>query len=392
METRSSLAQWLHPSELPRFEDIPALKQGWYPPAAHGLSAPTAVVVRPGDVNRLVAIAGWAADRGIRLTAFGGGTAPSARPFAEILVDTTAFDGIDLLESESRVVCGSGVSLVALDDFLAGEGLTHGQRIGSGRLATVGGSVATDAIGAFSGRYGRFRDVVVALEWVDPAGKLQTASFQGDRNALQGIIGSYGCAGIVTRASLRVWPQPEARAWALFRFESRTDALDALRLIYRSDSTPSLARVIHGSTVILAFEGDEMVQAGHYRLAYAVCVHRGGELVGGNDEGEEWWERRERFDAWAGNARPGVWADCRGYWAPWDRVGDVWDALVAAAGDVVESGVPEACHPSPQGVALEFRGAWQTNEDGWRARMRGLALAVEAAGGIPGHFLGGFED
>jgi alkyldihydroxyacetonephosphate synthase len=382
MDLITELNARLDPAELPDPAAVPALRHGWYPPAAHGIPSPQPkVVVRPSGTDSVISAVRIAKDFGLTVRAIGGGTSPTARPSADLVLDLTSLNTVRIVESELRVVAGAGVALDTLETQLNEIGLTHGHRLGSGRLATVGGSIATDAVGAFSGRYGRVRESVEALEWIDFDGhRHQTGRIGSDTATLP--LGEALPVGIVTAASLRIRPVAEARAWVLFKYPDRSAAVDALRLLQRSDAVPSLARIIDSRRLILAFEGDETVQEGMYRLAFAVCQRAGGDQIGSTDEGETWWERRERFDAWSGNARPGIWADCQGAWARWSELERVWDAVQAALGPTVSEAQIEACHPGPHGVTLEFRYAWETDHRGWLAGNQRIRDTVVAAGAI----------
>jgi len=392
MDWLGELVGRVDPAEVVEPGQIPAFRQGWYPPAAHGALPSVSCALRPSRTQTVQEIIRFASARGLAVRAVGGGTSPGGRPEADVLLDLSGLDSVEIRESELTVVCGAGASLETVESALADNDLTHGHRLASARLATVGGAVATDAVGAFSGRYGRFRDSVVALEWVGADGELHTGRV-GQSGSLASLhFGSQGRLGIVTQVALRVFPQPEARAWALFDFPDRSAAIESLRLLQRTDSVPALARLVDSKRLVLGFEGDELVQEGMFRLAFAVCQRAGGEAVGSTDDGETWWEKRERVDAWSGNARPGIWADCRAGWARWDRLEDVWDSLLSALGTTVETPRIEVCHPSSNGAALEVRYAWETNEAGWRAGNQRLVSAVRSAGGVPGLYLAGIED
>ncbi len=388
MDWHGALANLVGPEEVVDPGQIPALRQGWFPPAAHGAVFPLPVALRPSRVETVQDIVRFAQPRSLRVRALGGGTSPVGSPSADIVLDLSSLSSVDLREAEQTVLCGAGVSLETVESTLGEYGLTHGHRLSSGRLATVGGAVATDAVGAFSGRYGRFRDSISALQWVGADGNLHTGRV-GQTGSLAPLhFGAQGALGIVTQVAMRVMPQPEARAWALFDFPNRLEALEALRLLQRTDAVPALARIVNAHRLVLAFEGDEMVQEGMFRLAFAVCRRAGGEAVGSTDEGETWWEQRERVDAWSGNARPGVWADSRAFWSRWDQLETVWDVLVDALGNTLEAPRVDVCHPGAYGAVLEARYAWNCDENGWRAGNRLLMDCAAAAGAVPGHHLG----
>lgn len=360
---RDALAQIVGEAHV--VDDPAALRRaagGWNPLVAHGMAAPPRWVVRPADRDEAEAVRGWAAENGVSARPVGGGSSPAPTAPFEIAVDLARLRDLRFDETDLTVDAGAGWTLAELEKEAASLGLTLGHRLGSDGVATVGGSVATDAIGAFSGRYGRFRDSVRA---VDARG------------------------GWIYGATLALWPEPEARAWAIVEFDAETDARDALRLIHRSDARPALARIVDRTRLILAFEGDEIVQAAHYQLSVAVCQKVGGTLSGGTDAGEKWWEKRARTDVWAANARDGVWADCVAVGASWGVLTDVLDGVRRHLQTAGQRSEPEICHPNPHGAALEIVFTLEGATAGaYRAFREDLCDVVRSRGGVPHHHFG----
>jgi alkyldihydroxyacetonephosphate synthase len=158
------------------------------------------------------------------------------------------------------------------------------------------------------------------------------------------------------------------RAWTAFTFPSFGEAVDALRLIYRSDSRPAAIRlldseaagallaqaVIPGASplLLLAFEGDELAQTGPYQIAYAICRKVGG-TAHPAEVGEKWFdEERSRTDWLAPNARPGGLADVFAVSAPWSDVKAVYAAALAAISPLVTHLDIQISHAYPTGAAL----------------------------------------
>ncbi len=382
-----------------------------------GDSSPAAfsIVTRPADTREVAALVVWANRNNARLVPVGGasnlvganepGTMSSGR--AVVAVDLGRLDALSWDEESLIVTAGAGRTLASVEADLQAHGYTLGHFLQSANLATVGGAVATDAIGLFSGRYGRQGDLTIALEAVLPTGEIiQTTNTGGFPDLHRLLIGSEGTLGIVTSATLRMAPSPDVRAWAVFAFDSFSDGMDALRLVYRSDARPTLARLLDpdaaskqrmdvgagevappapnnrgasdtegasasagvlappllgagGATsavslLLLAFEGSEAVQTGQYQMAFAVCKRAGGRELS-PDIAETWFDERATQANWlAPNGRAGGLADAWAVYAPWARVKSVADAFRRAAAPltVVQSVV--ACHPDATGCALEL--------------------------------------
>jgi len=216
--------------------------------------------------------------------------------------------------------------------------------------ACVGGLVATASIGTFSGRYGKMDDMVVGLEAVLPNGKiLRTKPIprrSSGPNLAQLFIGSEGAFGIITAATLRVWPKPETREWGVYTFPNTTLGLNALRSCMRTEAQPALvrlydeaesaARIQHfgypagHALLILVFEGSTGYGAWQRQVVDRLCAEQQG-IFRGEEAALHWY--RYRFDTTAMlryNQMPGGVADALEVAAPWDTLESVWRAMRAA--------------------------------------------------------------
>lgn len=332
------------PELLTDLETRQSASRSWFPPHLKTRPVLCEAVFQPTDTAQLRAFVDWAQDASKTFRAVGGGTGTGEPEPCEILVDTSLLTSLTWSEEDLTVTAGVGWTIGALEEQLAEHGYTLGQHIGSANLATVGGCLATDAHGLFTGRYGSFRE---------------------------SALGTTEHGGIIAEATLRLWPQPEARAWAVFTFEQRPDAWDALRLIYRCDSRPALARVLSDHRLVLAFEGDELTQTGHFQLAYAVCQQLGGTPCD-PDDGERWLTERQRNTFWNANAQAGAFAGLYRCRAPWSRLATCYDAFERHLDGRVTSYQLELAHPTPHDVAIEVYLTLHGDERRYRETLRYL--------------------
>jgi alkyldihydroxyacetonephosphate synthase len=195
----------------------------------------------------------WANEHNAALVPVGGGSNIVGSPETShkncvVAIDLSRLQTIRWDEESLLVHVGAGYRLGALEDQLNSHEYTLGFLPQSLHLATVGGAAASNAVGLLSGRYGRQRDITAGLEVILPNGhQIQTSTAPGGNAAFDLhdlFIGSEGTLGIITEVSLRIRPVPEVRAWTAFTFPSFGDAVDALRLIYRSDSRPAAIRLL----------------------------------------------------------------------------------------------------------------------------------------------------
>jgi FAD/FMN-containing dehydrogenase len=113
--------------------------------------------------------------------------------------------------------------------------------------ATIGGLISTNAGGVHVVRYGMMRDLVLGLEAVLPDGRLWNglSTLRKDNTGYDlkhMLIGAEGTLGIVTAATLKLYPRPRAHVTALASVASAERALELLH------------RVKGGTGALAAFE------------------------------------------------------------------------------------------------------------------------------------------
>ena len=382
-----------------------AASRSWSPRYTKAKMASNAAVVDavalPNDTDAVIATVRWANANGVSLIPVGGGSNTVGGRQGQVAVDLSHLQTVRWDEESLLVHVGAGCALGALEDQVNAHDYTLGFLPQSLHLATVGGAVASNAVGLFSGRYGRMRDLTAGLEVVLPNGsRIQTNSAPGANAAFDLhdlFIGSEGTLGIITEVSLRMRPVPEVRAWTAFTFPTFGEAVDALRLIYRSDSRPAAIRLMDSDSVpllLLAFEGDELAQTGPYQIAYAVCQKIGGTAQPA-EMGEKWFDaERGRTDWLAPNARPGGLADIFAVSASWSGVKSLYEAVRAAVSPLVTHLDIQISHAHPTGAALTigFQAQSETPSPDSALhlyeRIAGAALSavIEAGGSVAHHY------
>ncbi len=134
---------------------------------------PGAVAV-PSTTRALGELIRWAAARGSSLTPRGAGSGMTGGNLGDgILVDLTVLDGCPLTVDGQTLaaVTGAGVTLRALQMEAGRFGLRLPPDPSSGRFATVGGMVSTNAAGPTSVRSGSVRRWVEALHLISAEGQ-----------------------------------------------------------------------------------------------------------------------------------------------------------------------------------------------------------------------------
>ena len=148
----------------------------------------------------------------------GSGVVGGAIPiFGGIIIDMKKFNKILQINDQNLTVTAeSGINGMNLERYLNAKGYTSGHIPQSLYTSSLGGWIAHRAAGQFSTKYGKIEDIVLGMEVILPNGEL--LNFKTIARASTGpqldklFIGGEGTLGIVTKATLKIWPYPEKRA------------------------------------------------------------------------------------------------------------------------------------------------------------------------------------
>lgn len=276
------------------------------------------VGVRPETTEQVAAIVKLAQQHRVPVVPYGGGTGLMGGALSlrgGIVVDLQRMDRILAISREDRAATvQAGVVLQALHEALQEHGLMLGHDPWSLPVATVGGAISTNGLGYGGAKYGSMGDQVLGLEAVLPNGEVLRT--KGVPKASVGIalkhlfIGAEGTIGLITEATLRVFPQPERRLLCAFQFPSFEAGFETIVKLFDLGLRPSLLDYgeenpsirwegpaegdpfhLELPTLYLALEGfQEEVEAQGQR-ARAICAAFGGKDLG-PDAAEHFWEAR----------------------------------------------------------------------------------------------------
>ena len=136
---------------------------------------------------------------------------------------------------ENALVVEAGMVLADVQAHAASAGRLFPLSLASEGSCRIGGNLASNAGGTAVLRYGNARDLCLGLEAVLPDGsvfkgltRLRKDNAGYDLRHL--LIGSEGTLGVITAASLKLFPVPAARVVALLAVPSPGAALDLLAL------------------------------------------------------------------------------------------------------------------------------------------------------------------
>jgi glycolate oxidase len=173
---------------------------------------------------------------------FSGGSLPVR---GGIVLSTERMDRILAIDTENLVaVVEPGVVTETLKEEARRKGLFYPPDPASLKFCTIGGNLAECAGGMCAVKYGVTRDYVLGLEAVLGTGELvrtgvSTAKGVVGYDLTRMLVGSEGTLGIITKATLRLIPQPETAATLLAYFRTAEDGSRAVAKIVEARITPS---------------------------------------------------------------------------------------------------------------------------------------------------------
>ena len=220
--------------------------------AGDGRVRPEAVVY-PHSTEEVSAIMKLADAELIPVTPRGAGTNTSCEAVplkGGIVLDMSLMDKIIDISLEDRVaVVQPGVVYGKLNKILEPHGFHFPPDPASGKVATLGGNISTNAGGLKGAKYGVTKDYVLGLEVVLPGGEvLRTGGrflkSSSGFNLTQLFVGSEGALGVITEATLKVNPKPTHSQTAMATFDHLVDAGRAVAQIMSSGAIPSVLELL----------------------------------------------------------------------------------------------------------------------------------------------------
>ncbi|AGK59558.1 FAD linked oxidase [Hyphomicrobium denitrificans 1NES1] len=210
----------------------------------------TPVVLRPGTTDEVSRILALANDEAVGVVPQGGNTGlvggqiPSPEGNQIVLSLARLKKVRDIDAPGGTMIVEAGVTLAEAQAAAEGAGRLFPLSLASEGSAMIGGALATNAGGTAVLAYGNARNLALGLEAVLADGRvwhglrrLKKDNTGYDLRDL--LIGSEGTLGVITAASLKLFPIPAERETAIVALESPAAALRLFR-IAEADAGSSL--------------------------------------------------------------------------------------------------------------------------------------------------------
>ena len=308
-----------------------AYSRDWSPRHRTAQDLPDLVVV-PRSTEEVVQLVQIAMKYCIPVVPFAGGTGMGGGVAAwkgGIMVETKGLNQVLELDEENlTVTVGAGLTIWTLNEHLARHNLWFPHQPESKRACTLGASIGCDNDSTFGIRYGKVLENLTNLVVVTGRGEAvrlgqRKASFSSTGYKLMDLlVGSEGTLGVVTEATLRVYPVPQTRqvrgyllrrlnegAKALERLLSAGLCIDSAHMndrermhfythayrekYHREPDVPDWAEVI----LFISWAGDEdVVNFAREKTTRVLKEEYGGEMVGEQELVDGWWDSKHRLD------------------------------------------------------------------------------------------------
>ena len=201
-------------------------------------------VVRPASTEQVAAVVKACAAAGVSIVPQGGntgmvvGSTPDASG-TQVVLSLTRMNAVRTLDAANlTITVEAGCVLQTLQEVCEQAGFLFPLSLASEGSCTIGGNLGTNAGGTQVVRYGNTRELCLGLEVVTAQGEVWSG-LTGLRKDNTGydlrhlFIGSEGTLGVITAATMKLYPLPQSQLTALAAVPSLQAAVDLLGLAHR---------------------------------------------------------------------------------------------------------------------------------------------------------------
>ncbi|MSQ25887.1 MAG: FAD-binding protein [Dehalococcoidia bacterium] len=222
------------------------------------LAGEASAVALPRSADQAAAVLRVCNREGVPVVPRGAGTNLSGGTIPQrgmLVMAMTRMDRIIEIDVDNLTATAQpGIVLGKFKAAIEAKGLLYPPDPSSMQVASFGGTVAESAGGLSGVKYGTTRDYVIGLEAALANGDLirvggKTLKNVSGYDLTHLFVGSEGTLGVITEATVRLIPLPEARRTALAVFNLLEDAAEAVSEIIRRKVVPRSLELIDSESI-----------------------------------------------------------------------------------------------------------------------------------------------
>ena len=220
--------------------DLTAWEQDW----RKRVRGKALAVVRPGSTAEVAQVVKACAAANVSIVPQGGntglvvGSVPDESG-TQVVLSLQRLNAVRAIDADNlTMTVEAGCVLQSIQEAAAGAGLLFPLSLAAEGSCTIGGNLSTNAGGTQVVRYGNARELCLGLEVVTAQGEIWNG-LSGLRKDNTGydlrdlFIGSEGTLGVITAATMKLYPQPAATLTAWAAVPSLEEAVRLLGLAHR---------------------------------------------------------------------------------------------------------------------------------------------------------------
>lgn len=172
-----------------------------------------------------------------------------------IVLDVTLWNDTLVIDPDDMIaIVSPGVITARIDEAANKFGLMYAPDPSSSNISTIAGNLAENSGGPRGLKYGVTKDYVLGLEVVTPEGEIIRTGGRTVKNVTgydltKLIVGSEGTLGVITEATLRLIPKPQATKTLMTIFDDLIHSGNAISKVLSSGIIPSKIELMDQASI-----------------------------------------------------------------------------------------------------------------------------------------------